>query len=46
LIVDPVNVRGERPDAQDAALRIAKLATECSAELGPVTEVVWAGRGK
>lgn len=46
LIVDAGNVCGERPDAQDAARRIAKLATECSAELGPVTEVVWAGRGK
>jgi CRISPR-associated protein Csb1 len=39
-------VRGKRPDAQDAAARVAKLAAECSAELGQVTEVVWAGRGK
>lgn len=46
LIIDSDNVRGERPDAQDAARRIAKLATECAGELGPVTEVVWAGRGK
>jgi CRISPR-associated protein Csb1 len=37
---------GERPDAEDAARRIAKLAADCSAELGPVTEVVYAGRGK
>lgn len=37
---------GERPDAEDAAVRVAKLAAECSAELGPVTEAVWAGRGK
>lgn len=39
-------VRGERPDAQDAAGRITKLAAECAAELDPVTEVVWSGRGK
>lgn len=40
------SVEGERPDAQDAATRVAKLAGECAAELGPVTEVVWSGRGK
>jgi CRISPR-associated protein Csb1 len=40
------DVRGERPDAQDAAGRVTKLAADCAAELGPVTEVVWAGRGK
>jgi CRISPR-associated protein Csb1 len=39
-------VEGERPNAQDAASSVAKLAADCSAELGPVTEVVWAGRGK
>jgi CRISPR-associated protein Csb1 len=39
-------VRGERPDAQDAAIRVAKLAAECAAELGPVTQVIWSGRGK
>ncbi|HET6190569.1 MAG TPA: hypothetical protein VFE59_26645, partial [Trebonia sp.] len=39
-------VSGERPDAQDAAGRIARLAVDCAAELGPVTEVVWSGRGK
>lgn len=39
-------VRGERPDAEDAARRVAKMAAECSSELGPVTEVVWSGRGK
>ncbi|MGH3287708.1 MAG: type I-G CRISPR-associated RAMP protein Csb1/Cas7g [Streptosporangiaceae bacterium] len=39
-------VRGERPDVQDAARRVAKFAAECPAELGPVTEVVWSGRGK
>jgi CRISPR-associated protein Csb1 len=48
LVVDPRegSVDGVRPDAQDAAQRVAKLAAECSAELGPVTEVVWSGRGK
>lgn len=39
-------MEGERPDAADAASRIAKLAADCSAELGPVTEVVWSGKGK
>jgi CRISPR-associated protein Csb1 len=39
-------VRGERPDAQDAAVRMGKLAAECSAELGQMTTVVWSGRGK
>jgi CRISPR-associated protein Csb1 len=37
-------VRGEQPDAQDAAQRVAKLAVDCAAELGAVTEVVWSGR--
>lgn len=37
-------VRGERPGAEDAARRIAKLAAECPDELGPVTEVVWSRR--
>jgi CRISPR-associated protein Csb1 len=40
------DVRGERPDTQDAAVRIAKLAADCAAELGQVTEVVWSGRTK
>lgn len=39
-------IEGQRPDAEDAARRVAKLAADCSAELGPVTEVVWSGRGK
>ncbi|HMH89501.1 MAG TPA: type I-U CRISPR-associated protein Cas7, partial [Streptosporangiaceae bacterium] len=39
-------VRGERPDAAEASVRVAKLAAECVAELGTVTEVVWSGRGK
>lgn len=37
-------VRGERPDAREAAGRMAKLAVECAGELGGVTEVVWSGR--
>jgi CRISPR-associated protein Csb1 len=41
-----LEVRGELPDAEEAAARVAKLAAECSGELGPVTEVIWAGRGK
>jgi CRISPR-associated protein Csb1 len=34
-------VCGERPDAQDAAQRVAKLAADCTAELGPVTIATW-----
>lgn len=34
-------VRGQRPDAEEAAARVAKLAADCSDELGPVTEVTW-----
>jgi CRISPR-associated protein Csb1 len=37
-------VRGERPDAEDAAQRVAKLAADCTDELGPVTEAIWSGR--
>jgi CRISPR-associated protein Csb1 len=39
-------VRGERPDAAEAARSIAKFAADCGDELGPVTEVAWSGRGK
>jgi len=39
-------VRGELPDAAEAAQRIAKFAADCADELGPVTEVVWSGRVK
>lgn len=39
-------VRGERPDAAEAAARVAKFAADCRDELGPVTEVVYSGRGK
>jgi CRISPR-associated protein Csb1 len=41
-----LDVRGSRPDAEEAATRVAKLAADCSDALGPVTEVVWSGRGK
>jgi len=41
-----LDVRGRRPDAEEAAGRVAKLAAECADELGPITEVVWSGRGK
>jgi CRISPR-associated protein Csb1 len=41
-----LDVRGSRPDAEEAATRVAKLAADCSDTLGPVTEVVWSGRGK
>jgi CRISPR-associated protein Csb1 len=37
-------VRGERPNAQDAAQQIAKLAADCGPELGPVAEATWSGR--
>ncbi len=39
-------VRGKRPDAAEAAQRIVKFTADCTNELGPVTEVVWSGRGK
>lgn len=38
--------RGTRPDATDAAQRIAKLAADCADELGEMTTVTWAGRAK
>jgi CRISPR-associated protein Csb1 len=41
-----LEVRGNLPDPQEAAIRVAKLAAECSAELGTVTEVQWTGRSK
>lgn len=39
-------IQGERPDAEAAARRVAKLAADCSPELGPGTVAVWSGRGK
>jgi CRISPR-associated protein Csb1 len=39
-------VRGERPDTREAAERVAKLAADCAAELGPVTRVTSSGRTK
>jgi len=45
LIVRDV-VQGERPDAGEAAARIAKFAADAAGELGPVTEVVWSGAGR
>jgi CRISPR-associated protein Csb1 len=37
-------VRGEKPDAAEAAQRIAKFAADCASELGAMTTVVWSGR--
>jgi len=39
-------IRGERPDTQEAAARVAKLAADCGAELGQIITVEWSGRGK
>jgi CRISPR-associated protein Csb1 len=39
-------VRGERPDAGEAAQRVEKFAADCADELGPVTRVEWSGRVK
>jgi CRISPR-associated protein Csb1 len=39
-------VKGERPNAGEAAARIAKFAVDAASELGPVTEVVWSGSGR
>lgn len=36
-----LEVRGQRPDAEEAATRVAKLAVDCSDELGGITEVTW-----
>lgn len=41
-----LEVRGELPDATEAAARVAKLAAECSEELEPITTVKWTGRSK
>jgi CRISPR-associated protein Csb1 len=40
LVVSSIS-KGERPDAADAAARIAKFAADCRAELDPVTEITW-----
>jgi CRISPR-associated protein Csb1 len=40
LVVQQVS-SGERPDAAEAAARIAKFAADAADELGPVTEVTW-----
>jgi CRISPR-associated protein Csb1 len=34
-------VKGERPDADEAAERVAKSVADCGDELDPVTEVIW-----
>jgi len=39
-------VRGDRPDAGEAARRIAKFAADCVDELGPVTEIVWSEKAR
>jgi CRISPR-associated protein Csb1 len=41
-----VRVDGTLPDAEQAAIRIAKLAGECADELGTVTTVTSSGRSK
>jgi CRISPR-associated protein Csb1 len=38
--------RGKRPDTREAAERVAKLAADCAAELGPITRVTSSGRTK
>jgi CRISPR-associated protein Csb1 len=40
LVVKSI-VRGEQPDAGEAAQRIAKFAADCADELGPITTVEW-----
>jgi CRISPR-associated protein Csb1 len=44
--LEVVAVLGERPDAAEAAGRVAKLVAECGDELGPITTVTWTGRAK
>lgn len=41
-----IDVKGERPDRADAAVRIGKLVGECADVLGPVIDVKWTGRVK
>jgi CRISPR-associated protein Csb1 len=36
-----LEMRGQRPDANEAATRIAKLAADCSGELGSMTKAIW-----
>jgi CRISPR-associated protein Csb1 len=43
LVVKEIT-RGTRPDAAEAAQRIAEVAAGCADELGEVTTVTWAGR--
>jgi CRISPR-associated protein Csb1 len=45
LVVKEIS-RGTRPDAADAAQRIAKFAADCADELGEITTVTPAGRPK
>jgi CRISPR-associated protein Csb1 len=40
LVVSEV-VKGERPEADEAAERVAKSIADCADELDPVTEVIW-----
>jgi CRISPR-associated protein Csb1 len=44
--LEVAEVRGERPDTREATERVAKLAADCAAELGPVTRVTSSGRTK
>jgi CRISPR-associated protein Csb1 len=39
-------VRGEKPDANEAAQRIAKFSADCAEELGPVTTVEWSDKAR
>ncbi len=39
-------LRGAKPDASDAAQRIAKFAADCADELGPVTTIEWSGKAR
>jgi CRISPR-associated protein Csb1 len=39
-------VRGEKPDAGEAAQRVAKFAADCAGELGPVTTVTWSEKAR
>jgi CRISPR-associated protein Csb1 len=40
------SVRGEKPDATEAARRIAKFAADCRDELGPRTTVTWSDESR
>jgi CRISPR-associated protein Csb1 len=44
--LEVISVDGARPETNEAAQRVAKLAAECGELLGPITTATWSGRSK